>query len=55
MNLLTALAIYFGEVPELRGQMKEAVKTIQFEKIRSDSMLCEETVRALKKLKKGKQ
>lgn len=57
LNLLTAIAIYFGEVPDLYGRMQEAAETLKYEEIRSDSMLSQECVKALRKMKikNGKQ
>jgi len=55
VNLLTALAIYLGEVPELKTKMKEAAESIKYEQIRSDSFLCGETIRALRKMKRAKK
>ncbi len=55
MTLLTALAIYLGEFPDLKERMKEAVKSIRKEEIRSDHYLCKETVIALKKFKASKE
>lgn len=55
MNLLTAIAIYFGEVPDLYGRMQEAAETLKYEEIRSDSMLSQECVKALRKMKRKKE
>lgn len=52
MNLLMSLAIYLNEFPDLKARMKDAVKTIKYEEIRSDAFLCKETVRALRKFKR---
>jgi hypothetical protein len=51
MSLLTALAIYLGEHSDLQHRMKTAAKQIKLEEIRSDSYLCEETCKALRKYK----
>lgn len=55
MNLLTAIAIYFGEIPDLYGRMNEATQTLKYEEIRSDSMLSQECVKALRKMKIKKE
>lgn len=55
MNLLTASAIYFGEIPDLYGRMNEATQTLKYEEIRSDSMLSQECVKALRKMKIKKE
>lgn len=52
MNLLTTLAIYFGEYSELPHRMKEEASKIDIEMIQSEKFLCQETVKSLKAFKK---
>jgi len=51
LKLLSALAILFSNDPELLPQMKEAVKRIQMEELKSNSFLCQETLIAMRRLK----
>lgn len=52
MKLFTALLILFDQHPELHYRMKAAVKTIQAEELNEKSFLCQETLKAIKKLKR---
>jgi hypothetical protein len=53
LKLFTSILIYFGDHPDsfLEERMREAAKQIKLEEIRSDSYLCEETCKALRKYK----
>lgn len=53
LKLITSILIFVGEHP-LQDQMKQAVRRIKLEEIRSDAVLCQETIRAMRILKKKK-
>jgi hypothetical protein len=51
MNLITALIIYSGDMPEMRDRMLEAAQRIEIEQTNEQSVLCQETIRALLRIK----
>lgn len=51
VTLLMALLIYTGEYPALAERMREAKKRIQLEDLKVNSILCEETVKRLIRMK----
>lgn len=54
MKLISALIILFSDDPGLHSRMKEALETIKKEELRADSMLCQETIKAMRKLRRKK-
>lgn len=52
MNLITALLIFTGEHTDLKDRMQEAANKIFAEDLKQQSILCSETITALKKMKK---
>lgn len=55
MKLLTAILIFFDQHPDVHLRMKDAVQKLkQEERLQERSILCQETLKAMQKMRRKK-